>query len=37
MGFSATVSTNTYMSCGDVAQPGTAAGAWNYAKSLFNL
>jgi hypothetical protein len=37
IGFSATVSTNTYMSCGDVAQAGTAAGAWNYAKSLFNF
>jgi hypothetical protein len=37
VGFSATVTTDSYMSCGDVAQPGTAAGAWNYASQLFNL
>lgn len=37
IGFSATVSTSSYMSCGDVAQPGTAAGAWNYAEKFFNL
>jgi hypothetical protein len=37
VGFSATVTNNSYMSCGDVAQPGTAAGAWNYASSLFSV
>jgi hypothetical protein len=37
MGFNTTLSNNSYMSCGDVAQAGTAAGAWNYASSLFNV
>jgi len=36
-GFNANVTSNSYMSCGEVPQPGTAAGAWNYAEKLFNL
>ncbi len=36
VGFNATLTQNSYMSCGDVAQPGTAAGVWNYASSLFS-
>jgi hypothetical protein len=37
LGFKASVTANSYMSCGEVPQPGTAAGAWNYAEKLFGL
>jgi hypothetical protein len=37
VGFNANVSSNSYMSCGEVPQPGTAAGAISYAEKLFGL
>jgi hypothetical protein len=37
VGFSATLTQNSYMSCGDVPQAGTAAGAWSYASQLFSV
>ena len=36
MGFKANVSTLSYMSCGEAHQKGDLAGAWTYAKGLFN-
>ena len=36
-GFHSTLSTSSYVSCGDVPKSGTAAGAWSYAEELFKL